>query len=61
MFMEFFGTALLIIVAGGAILFAVGYTFGTVEIHNARLKCFHCGCETPAGRRHCESCGKDLQ
>lgn len=61
MYLDFFSTALLFIVAGGAILFAVGFVFGTIEVHNARLTCFHCGRETPVGRKHCESCGRDLQ
>lgn len=61
MFYEIFGTTLMILVVGGAILFAVAFGFGTVQIHDARLKCFHCGRETPVGRKSCESCGRELQ
>lgn len=58
---ELLSVGVVIFVVSGAILFAVGFGFGTVNIHNAKLKCFHCGRETRVGRKNCESCGKELQ
>jgi len=58
---ELLGAGVVIFVVSGAILFAVGFGFGTVNIQNAKLKCFHCGRETRVGRKNCESCGKELQ
>jgi hypothetical protein len=58
---ELFNAGVLIAFVSLAILFAVGYGFGTVNIQNAKLKCFHCGRETRVGRKNCESCGKELQ
>ncbi|MDA0807923.1 MAG: hypothetical protein O2983_02195 [Planctomycetota bacterium] len=61
MFEEVLSTIALVAIVCGAILFAVGFGFGTVDVQNARLKCFHCGRETRVGRKTCESCGKELQ
>ena len=58
---ELLGAGVVIFVVSGAILFAVGFGFGTVNIQNAKLKCFHCGRETRVGRKNCESCGQELQ
>ena len=58
---ELLNVGIVIFVVSGAILFAVGFGFGTVNIQNAKLKCFHCGRETRVGRKNCESCGKELQ
>ena len=58
---ELFSIGVVIFVVSGAILFAVGFGFGTVNIQNAKLKCFHCGRETRVGRKNCESCGEELQ
>jgi len=58
---ELLSVGVVIFVVSGAILFAVGFGFGTVNIQNAKLKCFHCGRETRVGRKNCESCGKELQ
>ena len=55
---ELFSIGVVIFVVSGAILFAVGFGFGTVNIQNAKLKCFHCGRETRVGRKNCESCGE---
>lgn len=61
MFEELIGVAVVIALVSGAILFAVGYGFGTVNVQNAKLNCYHCGRETRVGRKTCESCGKELQ
>ncbi len=61
MLREFVSVAVVIALVSGAILFAVGFGFGTVDIQNAKLKCYHCGRETRVGRKTCESCGKELQ
>ncbi len=58
---ELLNVGIVIFVVSGAILFAVGFGFGTVNIQNAKLKCFHCGRETRVGRKNCESCGEELQ
>jgi len=58
---ELLSVGVVIAVVSGAILFAVGFGFGTVNIQNAKLKCFHCGRETRVGRKNCESCGEELQ
>jgi len=58
---ELLSVGVVIFVVSGAILFAVGFGFGTVNIQNAKLKCFHCGRETRVGRKNCESCGEELQ
>lgn len=58
---ELLSVGIVIAVVSGAILFAVGFGFGTVNIQNAKLKCFHCGRETRVGRKNCESCGEELQ
>ena len=58
---ELLSVGVVIAVVSGAILFAVGFGFGTVNIQNAKLKCFHCGRETLVGRKNCESCGEELQ
>ncbi len=58
---EVVSTVALVAIVCGAILFAVGFGFGTVEVQNASLNCFHCGRETRVGRKTCESCGKELQ
>jgi len=58
---ELLNVGIVIFVVSGAILFAVGFGFGTVNIPNAKLKCFHCGRETRVGRKNCESCGEELQ
>jgi hypothetical protein len=58
---ELLSVGVVIFVVSGAILFAVGFGFGTVNIQNAKLKCFHCGRETRVGRKNCESCGQELQ
>jgi hypothetical protein len=48
----------LVLFLGGSIgldgLFAASEGQGT-------LTCWHCGAETPAGRRHCRHCGGELQ
>ena len=64
MILWFFTSLLLIVLAGGLILFALGYSFGTIadfEGHNATITCFHCGQETQVGRKTCEWCHKELQ
>lgn len=61
LFSELISSSLVIVIAGGAILFAVAFGVGTVEVHNAVLKCFHCGRETSVGRKTCEWCGEELQ
>lgn len=61
MFEELVGVAVVIALVSGAILFAVGYGFGTVNVQNAKLNCYHCGRETRVGRKTCESCGQELQ
>lgn len=58
---ELVGVAVVIALVSGAILFAVGFGFGTVDVQNAKLNCYHCGRETRVGRKTCESCGKELQ
>jgi hypothetical protein len=58
---EVLSVGVVVAVISGAILFAVGFGFGTVNIQNAKLKCFHCGRETRVGRKNCESCGEELQ
>jgi rRNA maturation endonuclease Nob1 len=58
---ELLSVGVVVAVISGAILFAVGFGFGTVNIQNAKLKCFHCGRETRVGRKNCESCGEELQ
>lgn len=58
---ELVGVAIVIALVSGAILFAVGFGFGTVDVQNAKLNCYHCGRETRVGRKTCESCGKELQ
>ena len=58
---EVISVAAVIAIVSGAILFAVGFGFGTVDVQNAKLNCFHCGRETRVGRKNCESCGKELQ
>lgn len=58
---ELLSVGIVVAVVSGAILFAVGFGFGTVNIQNAKLKCFHCGRETRVGRKNCESCGEELQ
>lgn len=58
---ELLSVVVVVAVISGAILFAVGFGFGTVNIQNAKLKCFHCGRETRVGRKNCESCGEELQ
>jgi hypothetical protein len=64
MILWFFGGLLLTVLAGGAVLFAVAYGFGTIadiEGHNATMTCFHCGRETQVGRKTCEWCNEELQ
>ena len=61
MFEDLISVAVVIALVSGAILFAVGYGFGTVNVQNAKLNCYHCGRETRVGRKTCESCGKELQ
>lgn len=61
LFSELISSSLMILIAGGAILFVVAFAFGTVDVHNATLKCFHCGRETAVGRKTCEWCGEELQ
>jgi hypothetical protein len=58
---ELLSVGVVIAVVSGAILFAVGFGCGTVDIQNAKLKCFHCGRDTRVGRKNCESCGEELQ
>ncbi len=58
---ELVSVAVVIILVSGAILFAVGFGFGTVDVQNAKLNCYHCGRETRVGRKTCESCGQELQ
>lgn len=58
---ELLSVGVVVAVISGAILFAVGFGFGTVNIQNAKLKCFHCGRETRVGRKQCESCSQELQ
>ncbi|MGZ0171789.1 MAG: hypothetical protein ACKVHE_19780 [Planctomycetales bacterium] len=61
MLIDSLSTGALIAFVSLAILFAVGYGFGTVNIQHAKLKCFQCGRETRVGRKNCESCGEELQ
>jgi hypothetical protein len=61
MLVEAVSVVAVIAIVSGAILFAVGFGFGTVDVQNAKLNCFHCGRETRVGRKNCESCGKELQ
>ena len=58
---DILSVGVVIAVVSGAILFDVGFGVGTVNIQNAKLKCFHCGRETRVGRKNCESCGEELQ
>ena len=60
-FLGHFTEYLLILIVIVLFLFAVGFAFGTVEIHNAMMTCFHCGRETPVGRKTCRWCDKELQ
>lgn len=60
-FLGHFTEYLFILIVVVLFLFAVGFAFGTVEIHNTMLTCFHCGRETPVGRKTCRWCDKELQ
>jgi len=61
MLADLVGVAIVVAIVSGAILFAVGFGFGTVDVQNAKLNCYHCGRETRVGRKTCESCGQELQ
>jgi len=53
-----------LILAGGALLFVVAYASGIIGEHendDATLTCFHCGRDTDVGRRRCQWCRKELQ
>jgi len=61
MLADLVGVAVVVAIVSCAILFAVGFGFGTVDVQNAKLNCYHCGRETRVGRKTCESCGQELQ
>ncbi len=64
----FFGWFFVAVFVGVVVIVALILCFGigldsvfSLNSKRATLDCFHCGLETPAHKKTCDHCGKELQ